>query len=216
MHRSLFPAAALAVGFALGCAEQQSPTSPAHGSPPPTPPGSGGGWTQSASGASVERGTLLAAFWFSDPERGLTTLIGVPAAGISELSACGGTEEPEPHFAMFVTRPAGATKLLLKSRETSVAVWQLVVGNTLEDLCGVLGTTAPYAVGTARVRLTDNDIDFPIEPGGNASTLRALGRVSVLETGEELHYQARTHSIVPPGGTDFEDIRLLSSVIKLH
>ena len=78
------------------------------------------------------------------------------------------------------------------------------------------GHYRPLRGGNRSREATDNDIDFPIEPGGNASTLRALGRVSVLETGEELHYQARTHSIVPPGGTDFEDIRLLSSVIKLH
>jgi hypothetical protein len=90
-------------------------------------------------------------------------------------------------------------------------VWQFVSG----DLCGVLATTAPYAEGTARLRLTDNDVEFPIEPGGNAATLRALGSVTVLGTGEELRYQAFVHSLVRPGGTSFDDIRVVASKIIL-
>jgi hypothetical protein len=208
------PTLALAGALALGCTEQHSPTAPSSGSPPAAVPGFAPGGSQAA---SVERGTLLAAFWFSDPERGLTTLIGFPGAGISNLSACGGTEEPEPHFAMFVGRGTEAVKLLLKSQETSVAVWQLIVGNTLEDLCGVLGTTAPYAVGTARLRLSDNDASpFPVEPGGNSASLHAHGTVTVVETGEALQYHAISHNTFPPGATSFEDIRILQSEILLH
>jgi hypothetical protein len=208
----LAPTAVLSGTLALGCVEQQSPTPPVGNSPAsPTFVQT----EQQSGGAIIERGTLLVGFWFSDPERGLTTLIGVPASGISDLSACGGTEEPEPFEVFGVIRPTGAHKFLLKSREVSVAVWQFTTGPTLEDLCGVLGTNAPYAVGTARARYVDNDLELPIEPGANSASLHAQGTVTVVATGEELQYQAVSHGVIPPGGT-FEDQRLLQEDIRLH
>lgn len=136
---------------------------------------------------------MLAGFLVIDEQRGLTTIIGVPADQIADLIDCGGTGE---------TEPIG----LLKSDESTVLVWQFVS----DDLCGVLATTQPYAVGTARLVATHNDVEFPIEPGGNASTLRALGSVTVLGTGEELRYRAFVHSIVKSGGTSFDDIRIIA------
>jgi hypothetical protein len=211
----LHAAAALGVAFALGCGDQQSPTAPLGGTTPsPTVPSYARG-DHGSGGAIVLRGTLLAGFWFSDPTRGLTTLIGVPAAGISDLSACGGTEEPEPHDLLGVIRPTGALKFLMKSQETSVAVWQLVVGGGLEDLCGPLAMTAPYAVGTARFRYVDNDLELPIEPGGNAVSLHANGTVTIVETGAQVRYLAVAHSVIPPGGT-LADLRQLRADIKLR
>jgi hypothetical protein len=209
MHRSLL-LPTLAGTLALGCADQQSPTASLGGVPPsPAEPSFLG-----AGGGGIGRGGALGfGIWFSDLERGLTTLIGIPASGISDLSFCGGTEEPEFWPALFVGRPEEGLKLLLKNREASVAVWQLVS----DDLCGVLGTTEPYAVGTAHARLTDNEAsDFPIAPGGNSASIRANGTVTVLATGEELHYQAVSHILLPRGATSFDDVRTLQNKILLH
>jgi len=206
-------AAALAAALALGCAEQQTPTAPAERSLPSAVPSFAGGENGAGGGGIGRGGALAAGFWFSDPERGLTTVIGIPADRISDLRFCGGTEEPEFQRALFVIRPDGGLKLLLKNQETSVAVWQVVSG----DLCGVLGTTEPYAVGTARLELNDNEAsDFPIAPGGNSASLHANGTVTVVATGEELHYQAVSHSFLPRGATSFDDIRILQSEIRLH
>jgi hypothetical protein len=81
----------------------------------------------------------------------------------------------------------------------------------------VLATTQPYAEGTVRLRLTDNEAtDFPVEPGGNASVLHAVGTVTVLATGEELHYQAVNHLFAPRGATSFDDVRIVRSYIRLR
>jgi hypothetical protein len=207
-------AAAVAATLALGCAEQHTPTAPAEGSAPLSAVPSFARGENGAGGGGIGRGGELGAgFWFSDPERGLTTVIGIPADGISDLRFCGGTEEPEAQPALFVLRPDGGLKLLLNSKETSVAVWQLVSG----DLCGVLATTEPYAVGTAHLRLNDNEAsDFPIAPGGNSASLHASGTVTVVGTGEELNYQAVSHTFLPKGATSFDDIRILQSEIRLH
>jgi hypothetical protein len=215
MQRSVcFSAVALGSALALGCADQQSPTAPLGGAQPsPAAPAFARGDLGAGGGGIGRGGALGFGIWFSDPERGLTTVIGIPASGISNLSFCGGTEEPEFWPALFVVRPEGGLKLLLKNREASVAVWQLVS----DDLCGVLATSEPYAVGTARLRLTDNEAsDFPIAPGGNSASLHANGTVRVVATGEELHYRAIFHSVLPPGSTSFDDLHLERTEIVLH
>ncbi|MDQ3208735.1 MAG: hypothetical protein M3Q37_09035 [Gemmatimonadota bacterium] len=209
--RSLLPSIALLMGaLVLGCTEIQEPTSRVGNTSTLSPAfargGSGGG------GAILARGSLLTGFLIVDEERGLTSIIGVPADEIAGLIDCGGTGETEPLGILSVTRPTGAIKFLLKSEESTVLVWQFVSF----DLCGVLATTPPYAEGTARVRLTDNDVEFPILPGGNAATTRAVGSVTVAATGEELGYRAFVHSLVKRGGTSFDDIRFIASKIILR
>jgi hypothetical protein len=113
---------------------------------------------------------------------------------------------------LIVIRPTGAVKLLLKNPEAEVIVWQLVSN----DLCGVLANTEPYAEGTARLHITDNDFAFPPEPGGEAFSVLAKGTVTVLGSGEELDYRAFLHGTVPPGSTSFEDTRTLRSEIVLR
>jgi hypothetical protein len=208
--RRFFLLPAITGTLALGCADQQSPTAPLGGGPSSTPEPSFLG----AGGGGIGRGGALGAgFWFSDLERGLTTVVGIPASGILDLRFCGGTEEPEFWPALFVDRPEGGLKVLLNNRQTSVAVWQLVSG----DLCGVLGTTEPYAVGTAHVRYNDNEFsDFPIAPGGNSASIHANGTVTVVATGEELHYHAVSHILLPRGATSFDDVKTLQNKILLH
>lgn len=53
--------------------------------------------------------------------------------------------------------------MLLKGEALPVTVWQLAS----DDACGVLAATEPYAEGTARVQLSDNDVsDFSVGPNG--------------------------------------------------
>jgi hypothetical protein len=213
-HSFLLPAAALTGALLLGCADQQSPTAPLSGSSPlPAGPAfARGDLGAGVGGGGIGRGGALGfGIWFSDLDRGLTTLLGIPASRILDL--CSGTADPEFWPALFVGRPQDGLKVLLNNRETSVTVWQLVS----DDLCGVLGTTEPYAVGTAHARLTDNEAsDFPIAPGGNSAAIRANGTVTVLATGEELHYQAVSHLLRPPGATSPDDVRFLQNKILLH
>jgi hypothetical protein len=211
MRRSfLLGTAALAGALALGCGEPQSPTPTASSPPSPASPTfvrSG----NSSGGAVISRGTLATAFLITDEARGLTTTIGLTFEDLALL--CVGGETLPEIAALFVEKPTGAVKLLLKDQALPVLVWQFVS----DDVCGVLATNEPYAEGTARLRLTDNDVsDFPVGPGGNSSFLRAHGTVTVVETGEELHYQAIFHNTFPRGATSFDDIRVVRSGIRLY
>ena len=188
--------AVLASALALGCVDQQSPTAPPGGSSP---------------SFSVIRGTTFFGFIMTDEERGLTAVTGNTFAELAGI--CAGTEAPEEVSILEVDKPTGAVKVLVKDAQIPVVVWQLVSG----DLCGVLATTMPYAEGTARLIYTDNDASpFPVEPGGNSAGIRAQGTVTVVATGEELHYHAVLHNTFPRGATSFDDIRILQSDILLN
>jgi hypothetical protein len=206
MRSSFHLSSAAVIGaLALGCGDHPSPTTPTDDSPSvSTAPGD-------AHAASVERTTLDIGFPIFDEERGLTAVFGNTFAELAVICAAGTAPSGMP--VLIVTRPTGAVKLLLKNPEAEVVVWQLVSG----DLCGVLATTEPYAEGTVRLRLNDNEAsDFPIGPGGNAVSIHAKGTVTVVETGEELDFRAFEHYTLPPGSTSFEDLRLLRSEIVLR
>ncbi len=204
------PGLLAAVAFAGGCAEPQLLTSPgdapaASASPAPVQA------AVSSGGAVISRGTLATGFIVIDQERGLTTTIGVTFEDLGRL--CAGVETLPAIAALFVERPTGAVKLLLKDKALPVLAWQLVS----DDACGVLATTEPYAEGTAGLRQTDNDVsEFPVGPGGNASILRAVGKAVVLETGEALSYQVLSRTFLPRGATSFDDLRFEQSKIRLH
>ena len=71
--------------------------------------------------------------------------------------------------------------------------------------------------GIAVLRHTDNDVsEFPVEQGGNASILHAVGKVAVVATGDTQQYQALSHSFLPRGATSFDDLRFLRSEIQLR
>ncbi len=203
------PGLLAAVAFAGGCAEPQSLTSPDAPAASPSP-----ALVQAAvssGGAVIGRGTLATGFIVIDQERGLTTTIGVTFEDLGRL--CAGVETLPAIAALFVERPTGAVKLLLKDKALPVLVWQLVS----DDACGVLATTEPYAEGTAGLRQTDNDVsEFPVGPGGNAGILHAVGKAVVLETEEALSYQVLSRTFLPRGATSFDDLRFEQSRIRLH
>lgn len=198
--------AVLAGALTLGCGDEPSPTTPTGDFPSvSTAPAFASG------GAGVERTTIDIGFPIFDEERGLTAVFGSTFAELAVI--CAGGTAPSEMPVLIVTRPTGAAKWLLKNPEAEVIVWQLLSG----DLCGELATTQPYAEGSARLRLTDNDAsDFPIEPGGDAVSIHAKGTVTVVGTGEELDFQAFEHHTLPPGSTSFDDLRLLRSEIVLR
>ena len=205
MRSRLLPAAVLTVPLVLGCGDQPSPTTPTGDSPSVSTAAFDAGT------ASVERTTLDIGLPIIDEERGLTAVFGNTFAELAVI--CAGGSAPSGMPVLIVTRPTGAVKLLLKNPEAEVVVWQLVSG----DFCGVLATTEPYAEGTVRLLINDNEAsDFPIGPGGNAVSIHAKGTVSVVETGEELGFRAFEHYTLPPGSTSFEDLRLLRSDIVLR
>ena len=66
----------------------------------------------SSAGAVISRGTLAIGFIIADQERGLTTTIGVTFDDLGRL--CAGAETLPAIATMFVERPTGAVKFLLK------------------------------------------------------------------------------------------------------
>ena len=198
-----------ALTLAAGCGEPQSPDAPA--SPIPTSSPSLSQGDRGSAGAVISRGALAIGFIIADQEQGLTTTIGVTFEDLGRL--CAGEAVLPEIAALFVERPTGAVKFQLKGDALPVVVWQVLS----DDACGVLATTEPYAEGAAGLRLLDNDAgDFPVEPGGNASTLHAVGTVEVVASGDELHYQAVAHSFLPRGATSFDDLRFIRSRVQLR
>lgn len=209
-HSLLSAVATLASALAFGCAEPQSPT-PTASSPLPSPASLAFARGGNGSGAIISRGTLAIGFLIPDEEQGLTTVGGLTFGDLG-LFCVGEATLPE-FAALFVEKPTGAVKILVKEQPLPVLVWQFVS----DDLCGLLATTEPYAEGTAGLTYTDNDVsDFPVGPGGNSSYFRARGTVTVVATGEELQYQAFSHNTFPRGATSFDDIRVVRAGVRLH
>jgi hypothetical protein len=92
MHRPLpIPTAVLAGALALGCADPQSSTAPRSSSlSSPAAARS----PNASGGAILLRGSLLTGFFVIDEERGLTSLIGVPADQIAGSSTVAEQERP--------------------------------------------------------------------------------------------------------------------------
>jgi len=199
--------AAVASALTIGCADQPSPTAPSD-APTGTLEHTAIGGSESA---VVERGTADIGVVIVDEARGLTTAIGNSFAELAVL--CAGGQAPAAHDALIVFLPTDAVKLLVTNPEAEVVVWQLASG----DLCGVLAITPPYAEGTARFRLTDNEATpFPIGPGGNSGLVVANGSVTVAGSGEELNYAAVAHFVFPPGANSFEEVILDRADIRLN
>ena len=203
MHRSVFllPAAALMSVLTLGCSDQQSPTSPAAAAPAALSFAQG---SNTSGGAIVVRAEEPLGLVFWDFERGLTTALGNTAAELAGI--CAGTATPEVMSILEILRPTGAVKRLWKDQERAVLVWSFVSF----DLCGELAVTPPLAEGTARFSLVDNDVNVT-GPGANASTIRGVGKVTNLETGEALNYSLFGRFLLLPG-QPFEDARVVSEI----
>jgi hypothetical protein len=96
--------------------------------------------------------------------------------------ACAGTVPPETMNILEVLRPDGTVKTLWKDHERPVVVWPFVS----TDLCGVLAVAPPLAEGAASLKFVDNNF-FASGPGANSSNIHGVGKVTNVETGEQLN-----------------------------
>ena len=178
MHRfRLISTAVLASALALGCADQQSPTAPAD----PVAPS-----------LSVERGTDEFGFGFSDGR--LTVFLGATIEDL--IGICAETEFTiDQIHRLTVTRPDGSSKLLLRGKEDVVVLEAvgLPCGNLLD---------VPRLTGTARVVVTDSDVDLTGH-GADGSMVQVTGTVTD-ESGQQYHLVALTHQVVDPSNTSFD------------
>lgn len=182
-----------------------------------TPPGTlldpssnptGSARSGSGRGAVIQRGLLNLGFIILDETRELTSVIGLTQAELADFCLTGNTQ---PHLVEFfdVIRPTGAVKERWKGEDVPAAVWPFLS----DDLCGRLASTEPSWEGTTDWQGTDNEVFGLGEgPGANSFGLQAHGRVTNLQTGEELDYQAVVRVVDSPTG----DFRIVVSDIKLR
>jgi hypothetical protein len=182
MQRSLFiPMGMLATALALGCGDQQPSTAPAADLPAPS--------------LGVERGTAEFGFGFSDGRR--TVFVGLTIEDM--INICAGTEHTNDQLnQLTVTRPDGSFKLLLRGEENVVVLE--AVGLPCDNLLDV-----PRLTGTARVVVTDSDVDLTGH-GADASMLHVTGTVTD-ESGQLYHLVALNHQVVDPSNTSFDNFQ---------
>jgi hypothetical protein len=194
MHRSRRLAAVLAGAFALGCADQPKPSEPADVSQPSfrterNPEGPG---------ALVLRSQFGAVLTLSDPDPGLTALIGWTSAELEQF--CAGGEFPNRLTEFDVIRPHSTeelTDLHLRWHGTRVPllVWETTIPfiDPGAELCGTL-LLLPRLTGTGNVTHTDNDL-FTTGRRGNAGHETIQGQVT-SESGERFKFSERFHGVI--------------------
>jgi hypothetical protein len=199
MHRALLlPTAALAGALALGCADQPTPSEPAELSQPSfrteqNPEGPG---------ALVLRGQQGAFLTFSDPDPGLTAIIGWTFAELEQFCATG--EFPFRLEELIVLRPHGTEELpdqkdLLHGARLPLLVWEATIPfiDPIAELCGEL-LPLPHLTGTGNITVTDND-RFTTGNRGNAGHQTIHGQVT-SETGERFNFSSQFHAVLTKSG----------------
>ena len=193
-HSLLRSTAALAGALALGCADQFKSSEPTDASPPSfrteqNPEGPG---------ALVIRFQFGASLTLSDPESGLTALIGWTLPELQQF--CAGGEFPNRLTEFDVIRPHSTeelTDLHLRSHGTRVPllVWETTIPfvDPVAELCGTL-LPLPHLTGTGNVTHTDNDL-FTTGTRGNAGHEVIQGQVT-SETGERFKFSEKFHGVI--------------------
>ena len=137
---------------------------------------------------------IAAATW--DLDRGLLIATGWPAQ-LTESDLCGGTVIPE--FASVKENGQGALHWNAVDRDVSIHVYQLPSDWDL-DWVTVLCETAPFAVGTGRTRMLDNDVTNTLERVRTIN-YHVQGIVTVVATGEVLRVTATDNTKIYPDGS---------------
>ena len=187
MHRYLLiPIGVLASTLALGCGDNAGVTGPATNDAP-------------SFGAVVTRLEAPSPQIIIDTKQGLTALFGI---SFEELPAvCAGGELQDLADLLIVSHPAreGETvfKFTVKDREQSAIVWAAIVQESPCELQDV----QPLAVGTVHSVYTDNDF-FNTNPGTEAVSIQAEGRVTSPTTEQSYHLLATFHRVISPDGTE--------------
>jgi len=195
MHRWIMVStAALAGALAPGCAEQPTPSGPTEASRPSfrteqNPEGPG---------ALVIRFEFGATLTLSDPESGLTALIGWTLPELQQFCAGGGFPNRLTEF--DVIRPHSTeelTDLHIRAHGTRVPllVWETTIPfiDPLAELCGTL-LPLPHLTGKGNITQTDNDV-FATGSRGNAGGFRIQGQVT-SELGERFKFLGKFHGVI--------------------
>jgi hypothetical protein len=194
MHRFVFSAAAFACTVALGCADQPTPSEPADAFRPSfrteqNPEGPG---------ALVIRSQFGAVLTLSDPDPGLTAMIGWTFAELEQF--CAGGEFPNRLTEVDVIRPHSTDELVdlhLRWHGTRVPllVWQATIPfiDPFAELCGGL-VLLPHLTGTGNITHTDNDL-FTTGTRGNAGHETIQGQVT-SEAGERFKFSEKFHGVI--------------------
>jgi hypothetical protein len=200
MHRSLIAGGTLAGALALGCADQLTVYEPADISRPSlrteqNPDGPG---------ALVFRSQQGAILTLSDPDPGLTALIGWTFAELEQFCATG--EFPTRLKQLEVIRPHSTEELLdlhllLHGTRVPLLVWETTILfiDPLAELCGEL-LLLPHLTGTGNITQRDNDV-FTTGSRGNAGGFRIQGQVT-SELGERFKFLGKFHGVITPSGQD--------------
>jgi hypothetical protein len=192
-HPLLIPTAALAGALALGCGEQQAPTSPTADRPAPS--------------LRVERGTVELGFAFDDGRQ--IFFLGLTFEDLVGIFCTGAPVAADEVNQLLVTRPDGSTKLQLKGN-VNVVVVDLVAFT--ESFCQDPSAVPTYT-GTASLVVNDNDFDLS-GPGADAAQMHLVGTVTD-QTGQRYHLVGINQSIVAPEFTSPEDFVFRHGNIKI-
>ena len=194
MRRSLIPAAALAGALVLGCADQPTPSEPVDAAQPAFRTAQ----NPEGPGALVIRSEFGATLTLSDPDPGLTALIGWTFAELQQF--CAGGEFPNRLTEIDVIRPHSTeelTDLHLRQHGTRVPllVWETTIPfiDPLAELCGGL-VFLPHLTGTGNITRTDNDL-FTTGTRGNAGHETIQGQVT-SEAGERFKFSEKFHGVI--------------------
>jgi hypothetical protein len=166
MHRSLFllPAAVLTGTLGLGCADQQSLTSP--NEPVTAEPTTGQLEADRAQNFRVEFGGIP----ISDPDRNITLIVGIP---LSEVPECGGPGAPDAATQHVVITQSEILHVVNRVRQGNLELYDRFD----EDGCGL---TAADLVGSGKGNAT---VRFWVQGAETRIAINVTGQIELVDGG---------------------------------
>ena len=169
----------------LGCGDRPTVTEPLAGALP----------SLKTEISRSEQPLILA---FGDARLGITTLMGVSLESFCSGEPIG--EVAEVKILTHVSQQGDSSEhVRIVGREMTATVWSPDLGPG-GDICTLQGVQ-PFAVGTVRIDLHDNEGRFFLtDQGANAFSIRAGGMVTSPSTGQRYHLMASIQIVVLPDG----------------